>query len=125
MLFFIGAGTVTIGLYFIIPPRDDEVSSLLYCKNQHLMMMQKTRPIVLIFLRRLPDVFTAFSCILIVLGIADAFPNEIALIPLFLFISFTALAALLGMTLGVLTTATLYGAALVSLTTFVVLVCMP
>ena len=28
-LLFIGAGIVIVGLYFIIPPRDDEVSSLL------------------------------------------------------------------------------------------------
>ena len=87
-------------------------------------MVQKPCPIASTFLWRLPDFFTAFGCVLIVLGIANAFPNEIALIPLFLFITFTALAALLGMALGVLTTATLYGAALVSLMTFVVLVCV-
>ncbi|KAI9459971.1 hypothetical protein HD554DRAFT_1600951 [Boletus coccyginus] len=107
-LLFIGAGTVIIGLYFV-PPMDDE---------------KKTRPIMSTFLRRLPDVFAAFGCILIVLGIGNTFPNQIALIPLFSFVSFTALAALLGMTLGVLTTAILYGTALVSLITFVVLVCV-
>jgi len=107
-LLFIGAGTVTAGLYFIIPPRDDE----------------KTHAIMSTFLRKLPDVFTAVGCIFIVIGIGIAFPNELALIPLFLFISFSAIAALFSMTLAVWTTATLYGAALVSLVTFLVLACM-
>ncbi|KAF8550238.1 hypothetical protein OG21DRAFT_1514243 [Imleria badia] len=105
LLLFIGAGTVTIGLHFVVPSRDDE----------------ETRPIMSTFLRRLPDIFTAVGCALIVLGIGLAFPHEIALVPLFLFISFAALAAVFGMILGVWTTATLYGAALVSLATFVVL----
>ncbi|KAI9459978.1 hypothetical protein HD554DRAFT_2176760 [Boletus coccyginus] len=108
-LLFIGVAIVTVGLSFVLPPMDDE---------------KKTRAIMSTFLRRLPDVLSAFGCILIVLGIGNAFPNQIALIPLFAFISFTALAALLGMTLGVLTTAILYGVALVSLITFVVLVCV-
>ena len=73
------------------------------------------------FLRKLPDVFTAVGCILILLGISIAFPNEAALIPLFLFIASVALAALFGIVLGVWITVTLYGAALVSLATFVVL----
>ncbi|KAI9459970.1 hypothetical protein HD554DRAFT_1600655, partial [Boletus coccyginus] len=106
MLLFIGAGTVVVGLYFVVPPSDDE----------------KTRPVVSTFLRRLPDAFTAFSCILIVLGIGSAFPNEMALIPLFLFIAFTALALLFGMTLGMLTATTLHVAALISLMIFIVLV---
>jgi len=106
-LLFIGAGTVTVGLYFIIPPRDDE--------ENHPMSA---------FLRRLPDVFTAVGCILILLGIGIAFPNEAALIPLLLFVLFVALAALFSIILGVWTTVTLYGAALVSLATFVVLAFM-
>ena len=88
------------------------------------MTPQDTHPIMTNFLRRLRDVFAAVACIFIVLGIGSAFPNEVALIPLFLFISFTALAALFGMTLGVWATATLYGAALVALVTFVVLAFM-
>lgn len=84
------------------------------------MPLQEPRPILSTFLRRLPDVFTAVGCALIVLGIDLAFPHEVALIPLFLFISFAALAALFGMILSVWTTATLYGVALVSLATFVV-----
>ncbi|KAI9459976.1 hypothetical protein HD554DRAFT_1601803 [Boletus coccyginus] len=106
MLLFIGAGTVVVGLYFVVPPSDDE----------------KTHPVVSVFLRRLPDVFTAFSCILIILAIARSFPNEIALIPLFLFTAFTALALLFGMALSILTTTILHGAALISLMIFIVLV---
>ena len=88
------------------------------------MTLQNTHPIVSNFLRRLRDVFVAVACIFIVLGVGTAFPNEVALIPLFLFVSLAALAALFGMTLGVWATATLYGAALVSLATFVVLAFM-
>ena len=88
------------------------------------MTLQETYPVMSTFLRRLPDVFTAVGCILILLGIAIAFPNEAALIPLFLFISFAALAALFGIILGVWTTVTLYSAALGSLATFVVLAFM-
>ena len=88
------------------------------------MIVQGTRPAVSALLHRLPDVFTAFSCILIMLGIGSAFPDEMALIPLFLFITFTALAVLFGIRLGALTTASLYDAALVSLTIFIVLVCV-
>ena len=88
------------------------------------MTLQNTHPIMSHFLRRLRDVFTAVACIFIMLGIGTAFPNEVALIPLFLFVSFAALATLFGMTLGVWATATLYGAALVSLVTFVALAFM-
>ncbi|KAF8434975.1 hypothetical protein L210DRAFT_2540464 [Boletus edulis BED1] len=108
VLLFIGAGTVILGLYFVVPPGDDE----------------KTHPIISAFLHRLPDIMTAVGCALILLGIGVAFPNEPALILLFLFICFVALAAFFGMILAVWITATLYGAALVSLVTFVVLAFM-
>ncbi|KAG6381928.1 hypothetical protein JVT61DRAFT_552 [Boletus reticuloceps] len=108
VLLFIGAGTVILGLYFVVPPRDDE----------------KIHPIMSTFLHRLPDIMTAIGCALILLGIGVAFPNEPALIPLFLFICFVALAALFSMILAVWITATLYGAALISLVTFVVLAFM-
>lgn len=85
------------------------------------MTLQNTHPIVSTFLRRVPDAFIALGCILIVFGISIAFPNEVALIPLFLFISFAALAALCDMIVGVWATAAMYGAALLSLATFVVL----
>jgi len=108
VLLFIGAGTVTLGLYFVVPPKDDE----------------KTHPIMSAFLHRLPDIMTAVGCALILLGIGVVFPNEPALIPLILFICFIALAALFSMILAVWITATLYGAALISLVTFVVLAFM-
>ncbi|KAG6381933.1 hypothetical protein JVT61DRAFT_557 [Boletus reticuloceps] len=85
VLLFIGAGTVILGIYFVVPPKDDE----------------KTHPVMSAFLRRLPDVFTAAGCTLIVLGIGAAFPDEVALIPLFSFISFAALALLFGAILAV------------------------
>ena len=88
------------------------------------MALQNTHTVVSTFLRRLRDVFTAVACIFILLGIATAFPNEVALIPLFFFISFAALATLFGMSLGVWITATLHGAAMVSLVAFVVLAFM-
>ncbi|KAF8420934.1 hypothetical protein L210DRAFT_953797 [Boletus edulis BED1] len=76
------------------------------------------------FLRRLPDVFTAAGCTLVVLGIGAAFPDEVALIPLFSFISLAALALLSGAILTVWVTVALYGAALCSLVAFVVLAFM-
>ncbi|KAF8434987.1 hypothetical protein L210DRAFT_3551533 [Boletus edulis BED1] len=108
VLLFIGAGTVILGIYFVVPPKDGE----------------KTHPVMSAFLQRLPDVFTAAGCTLIVLGISAAFPDEVALIPLFSFVSFTALASLFGAILAVWVTAALYGAALCSLVTFVVLAFM-
>ncbi|KAF8141241.1 hypothetical protein EV363DRAFT_1307542 [Boletus edulis] len=125
VLLFIGAGTVILGLYFVVPPGDDEVSSpTLKFSSNRPTSSQKTHPIISAFLHRLPDIMTAVGCALILLGIGVAFPNEPALIPLFLFICFVALAAFFGMILAVWITATLYGAALVSLVTFVVLAFM-
>ena len=120
-LLFIAAGTVILGLYFVVPPSDDEASSLRF-KFARIQptMLQRAHPIMSSFLRRIPDVFTAVGCALIVLGICITFPNEVALIPLLLFVSFAALAALFGMVLDLWMTVTLYGAALVSLATFVV-----
>ncbi|KAN0081192.1 hypothetical protein V8E55_008816 [Tylopilus felleus] len=73
-LLCVGACVVTIAPQFLVLPTDDEPTSG-----------------VATILKKLPNIFTALGCGLILISVAFAFADAVAIIPLFGFIFFAAL----------------------------------